>query len=332
MDQMTTRERFRAVMNFQPADRLPVVEWAMWWDETTDRWRRDGLADDIRGDDLRRHFGLEIWTQTGIGMGPVPNVTIVEPVIRTMDEYQALVADGLYPPTEQAVDPSHWQQYVAPQQAGDIVLWMTLDGPFWWPRILLGDQEMLLVYYDDPELMHRIISDMTAYHLRTLDEALKTVKPDFMTWAEDFSYKHGPLISRATFDEFLAPYYTAVADRLHEYDIPCIVDTDGNPTSAVPWFVDCGVDGLLPWEARAGCDVAAVREAHPKLLMIGGYDKTVMSRGEAAMRAEFERLLPTARTGGYIISCDHQTPPDVSLEDYKLYVRCFREYAEAAAV
>jgi len=40
---------------------------------------------------------------------------------------------------------------------------------------------------------------------------------------------------------------------------------------------------------------------------------------------------PPARTGGYIISCDHQTPPDVSLEDYKLYVRLFGEYAEAAA-
>jgi hypothetical protein len=27
-------ERFRAVMNFQPVDRLPRWEWAMWWDES----------------------------------------------------------------------------------------------------------------------------------------------------------------------------------------------------------------------------------------------------------------------------------------------------------
>ncbi len=27
-------ERFRAVMNFQPVDRLPRWEWAMWWDKT----------------------------------------------------------------------------------------------------------------------------------------------------------------------------------------------------------------------------------------------------------------------------------------------------------
>ena len=33
-------ERFRAVMDFQPVDRLPRWEWAMWWDETIANWRR----------------------------------------------------------------------------------------------------------------------------------------------------------------------------------------------------------------------------------------------------------------------------------------------------
>ena len=60
------------------------------------------------------------------------------------------------------------------------------------------------------------------------------------------------------------------------------------------------------------------------------FDKMTMNKGEAAMRAEFERLLPTAAKGGFIISCDHQTPPAVSYEDYKLYIRLFREYAERA--
>jgi uroporphyrinogen-III decarboxylase len=64
--------------------------------------------------------------------------------------------------------------------------------------------------------------------------------------------------------------------------------------------------------------------------MMGGYDKLVMSRGEAAMRMEFERLLPVMRTGGYIPSVDHQTPPEVSLENYRVYLRLFREYVERA--
>ena len=63
---------------------------------------------------------------------------------------------------------------------------------------------------------------------------------------------------------------------------------------------------------------------------IGCFDKMVMNRGESAMRAEFERLLPTAATGGLIVSCDHQTPPGVSYDDYRLYLRLFHEYAAKA--
>ena len=64
--------------------------------------------------------------------------------------------------------------------------------------------------------------------------------------------------------------------------------------------------------------------------MVGHFDKMTMNRGEQAMRAEFERLLPVMRSGGYIPSVDHQTPPGVSLENYKIYIRLFQEYTRKA--
>ncbi len=62
--------------------------------------------------------------------------------------------------------------------------------------------------------------------------------------------------------------------------------------------------------------------------MLGGFDKTVMHRGEAAMRQEFERLLPAIRSGGYIPAVDHQTPPDVSLETYRVFLHLLWEYCQ----
>jgi len=44
------------------------------------------------------------------------------------------------------------------------------------------------------------------------------------------------------------------------------------------------------------------------------------------MRAEFERLLPLMRSGGFIPSVDHQTPPHVTLDEYRLYRRLLNEY------
>ena len=65
--------------------------------------------------------------------------------------------------------------------------------------------------------------------------------------------------------------------------------------------------------------------------MIGHFDKMTMPHGEAAMRAEFERLLPAMRSGGFIPAVDHQVPPGVSLEQYRVYLRLLEEYCVRAA-
>ena len=36
-------------MGFQPVDRLPRWEWAMWWDKTIARWHAEGLPTRLTG-------------------------------------------------------------------------------------------------------------------------------------------------------------------------------------------------------------------------------------------------------------------------------------------
>ena len=52
----------------------------------------------------------------------------------------------------------------------------------------------------------------------------------------------------------------------------------------------------------------------------------VMPHGEKAMSNEFERLAPLMKTGAFIPSVDHQTPPGVSLEHYRIYRKLLDEY------
>ena len=54
-------------------------------------------------------------------------------------------------------------------------------------------------------------------------------------------------------------------------------------------------------------------------------------REDISIVAWRRRLLPVMRQGGFIAGMDHQTPPEVSLQDYRLYVRLLREYCEEAA-
>lgn len=327
---MTTRERFQAVMSFRPFDRLPIVEWASWWDQTIARWHRESLPAEITDRyDICRHFGLDVYYQGGIGVTrpgiPAPK-SHGAGIVRDMDEYER-IRQHLYPIP--AIDPVGWRRWRAEQEHGEAVLWFTLNGFFWYPRTLLGIEGHLYAFYDQPELMHRMNQDLVDWSIKAVDELCEVCIPDFMTFAEDMSYNHGSMLSKRQFDEFMAPYYRQITPRLKERRILSIVDSDGDITVPAAWFEEVGVDGMLPLERQAGVDVAEVRRLHPRMRFVGCFDKMTMNRGESAMRAEFERLLPTAAQGGLIISCDHQTPPGVSYDDYQLYLRLFKEYARS---
>lgn len=323
---MNTRERFHAIMDFKPVDRLPIIEWAAWWDKTIERWTGEGLPPGDRYQ-IARHFNLETYYQGWLPVSrpgcPVP-AAHGAPLIHSIDEYHA-IKQWLYPDSVTAIAP--WQQWGAEQQQGNAVIWLTLNGFFWTPRDLLGIENHLYAYYDQPELLHLICNDLLQYYRRVLSELFNICTPDFITFAEDMSYNGGPMVSENIFHEFIRPYYLQLTTWLREKGIRIIVDSDGDITQLAKWFDSCSIDGFLPLERQAGTDVAQLRANHPKFCFIGAFDKMTMNRGETAMRAEFERLLPTARQGGFIISCDHQTPPAVSLTDYQLYLKLFREYA-----
>lgn len=328
---MNTRERFHAVMNFKPFDRLPLLEWATWWDKTIERWHNEGLPANVTDThEICRHFGLDVYRQHWF---PVCAPDCPQPVshgsgiIESSEDYERILP-YLYP--EHPVDTQGWQKWAREQPREDVVLWFTVDGFFWFARHLLGIERHLYAFYDQPELMHRINSDLADWILKIIDQVCSICTPDFMTFAEDMSYNNGPMLSKDLFDEFMRPYYDRVIPALRKHGVISIIDSDGDIATPAHWFAEAGLEGILPLERQAGVDVASLRREHPKMKFIGHFDKMTMDKGENAMRAEFERLLPTAANGGFLISCDHQTPPGVSYQNYKTYVALFNEYSKKA--
>ncbi len=334
---LNARERFLRTMNFEPVDRMPMMEWATWWDKTLERWKGEGLTMPepepcmTQAEALQLQFGLDlhlqVWVTYRTDATPKP-ASFGAPVVSSMEEYER-IRPTLYP--ENPLDESRMRYIAEKQRRGEAITWITLEGPFWGPRKLLGIEPHLYAFYDEPELMHAINRDLAAYNVRMYRKVCEYFVPDFMTIAEDMSYNNGPMLSEALFDEFMLPYYQMMIPPMREKGTRVFIDSDGDITMALPWFARAGIEGILPLERQAGVDLELLRRTHPRFLFMGHFDKMTMPLGEAAMRAEFERLLPVMRQGGFVASVDHQTPPGVSLENYRVYLRLLREYAEKAA-
>lgn len=327
---MNTRERIQTVLNFGKPDRLPIVEWATWWNQTIQRWEQEGLPKGLSGLDIQRFFGLDILVQQWFTpkTGPLPPPAAFEkPMFESPADYLEYRRRG----SIHNVDAIHWPLFDAcraQHDAGDVAYWMTLEGYFWFPRTMLGVENHLYAFYDQPDFLHQLNRQQTDFNLAVLDRVTREHDIEFMTIAEDLSYNHGPMLSKQHFDEFLLPYYRELVPAIQSHGIKVFIDSDGDISSCLDWFIEGGIQGILPLERMAGVDVAQLRREHPDFLFMGGFDKRVMYQGEDAVRAEFARLLPVARTGGFIPSVDHQTPPQVSLEEYRQYLRVFREVAE----
>ena len=332
---MTARERFLKVMNFEkPDDRVPMIEWAPWWDLTLERWIREGMPGNLTDRESQEYFGLDamvlISARTLYGDHPRPKhhgapiivdekgYEELKPYLYTDESIELLIREA------KAIKEEH--------DKGRSVVRLWLDGFFWFPRTLFGIEEHFYAFYDYPDLMHRMNCDLADYNIRVMEELTTVLIPDMVGFAEDMSYNHGPMLSYELFKEFILPYYQRVIPYITKHSIKVLADSDGDITDMIPWLEEAGIEGVYPLERQAGVDLAKIRAEYPHFLMMGGYDKMVMSKGREAMRAEFERLLPVMKTGGFIPSVDHQTPPGVSLENYRIYLELFREYARKATL
>lgn len=332
---MKNTHRFDKVFAFaEDLDRTPVIEWAGWWDKTICNWREQGLPQQIKtGEDIKNYFGQDklhqFWLPIREGGCPRPK-SHGAPIIWDEKDYakikKHLYTDKLLKNIEHSIKDFLWEN-----KESDYAYWISMDGFFWYPRTLFGIENHLFAFYDYPELMQTINRDLCEYHKRCIELVYALITPKFMTFAEDMSYNGGPMISKEKYDKFMLPYYKELTPVLKAKGTKVLIDTDGDVEPLIPWFLEGGIQGILPLERMAGVDINRIRRSYPDLIMVGGYDKTVMHKGEDAMRAEFERILPVIRSGGYIPGIDHQTPPDVTMEDYQIYMRLLKEYSVKVA-
>jgi uroporphyrinogen decarboxylase len=359
------KDRFKGVFEYKNIDRVPNHEMFYWW-ATIERWHREGLPQDLGNHDveaLNSFFGLE--GQSGPYMKslpvksgfwpPFPERTIRREgdlvygddgmggvFVRTSDggesggrylsyplknrEDWEKLRPFLSPDTPGRFIPD-WDETIKEYSESECPVGIFIGSLYGWLRNWMGVKGISLAFYQDPEWVGEMMDTFVNLWISNIKKALKNIKVDFANWWEDMCYNQGPLLSVRHFEEFMVPRYLKVTKVLKEHGVSLnILDSDGNVGSLIPGWMKAGINCILPMEA--GCnDIYSLRETFgKKLLFIGGINKLSLIKGEKSIKRELDRLTPLLRDGGYLPMVDHWIPPEVSFNNYMLYLKMKNEW------
>jgi uroporphyrinogen decarboxylase len=207
-------------------------------------------------------------------------------------------------------------------------------GGYMYLRSLIGPADLLYKFYDEPELIHDCMKTWLEMGQAVISAHQKHLTIDELFLAEDICYNGGPLISPDMMREFLFPYYQELINGIKDRQIDKSrhlyfqIDTDGWATPTIPVYQELGMDVMSPFEVASGCDVVEIGKQYPDLVMTGGVDKRILAEGKDAIDRMVDRIFPAMQArGGYIPTCDHGVPEEVSYENYLHYRKRALEFA-----
>jgi hypothetical protein len=347
---VNNRESLKAILEGRRPRELCQFEWG-YWPETIQRWRREGMP--ARKEPWEA-AGITFYHRVPVQTRFLPEFEpavleesgetqiirdangIVQEVMKgrtafprflkhpvsSMADFEALKS-RLDPQTPGRFPPD-WPGAAHALENRDSILVMggTEISFFGWPRDLMGVENLLLAFHDQPRLIHAINEHQLAFLKALYSRILRDVQFDFIFIWEDMSFKNGPLISPAMIREFMLPYYRDFISFMKpKSGCKVLVDSDGDVRALIPLFIEAGVDGMLPFECAAGMDIREIRREYPDFILCGGIDKREIARGKQAIDRELETKLPLMfERGRYLPGMDHHVPPEVSWSDFLYYL------------
>ena len=358
---MTSHERFYHCMHYEPVDHVVDMEFR-YWDEVPLLWQKQGLPAGLNNDEqLELYFGLERRYRPPINVLLEPEFNIEEVEIKNgfryyYDEDHVLCrvsVDGVTTMPEHLDYPlksrKDWENIfkprLDPETPGrypddlaahmetilkkDYIPWLYAGSLFGRLRNFIGFEQICYMIYDDPGLVDEMIQHLTELTCEILERSLPFVqgKISIGHFWEDICFHSGPMISPQYFQDHLVPHYKQIVSILNRYGIDIIiVDCDGWIDPLIEGWLESGVNVMFPLERASGSDPVMLRKKYGReLLLMGGVDKRVIAKGGDDLVRALEYLAPLVEEGGYIPHCDHFVPSDVTLSNYRFYLKKKRE-------
>ena len=193
----------------------------------------------------------------------------------------------------------------------------------------IGQLNMLLWIGLHPDDIGHFAERINAWSLELARAQLEAADGllDGMLIAGDVAYTGNMFFSPDYWRKYFKPGLKAIADLAHERSMPVLYHGCGNVGQILEDYIEVGIDGYHPLEAKTGLDVIHLRrELGHRLTFIGNNDVRLWAEGDLEKLKPYTlRKLNAAKGGGYFFGSDHSVPSDVSGDTYDWLVNLVRE-------
>lgn len=202
---------------------------------------------------------------------------------------------------------------------------ISFPGPFWQLRDWCGFENLCMMMVEKPDFVMEMAVFWKDFVLEMMLRILGETGVDYVLISEDMAYKEKSMISPAMAEKFLFPAWSEWVDEIKRANEKVVmdIDSDGYIEELIPLWIKAGINCCCPVEIAAGNDLLSYRKKFGRSIAYrGGMDKRLIARGGPELEREMRRIIPPMlEDGGYIPSCDHGVPPDISWGNFVEYSR-----------
>ena len=201
-------------------------------------------------------------------------------------------------------------------------------GPFMQLREWLGFENLCIALIEQKDFLKEMISFYADFISILLEKILKKVKLDYVHVSEDMAYKGKAMISTEMVKDFFLPTWEQWGKITHDFGCPIYdIDSDGYIGGLIPIWIEAGFQITDPIEIAAGNNIIQYRKRFGnKIAYLGGIDKRAIAEGGKYIKQEIEKLKPVIKSGGFIPSCDHGIPNNVTWTNMLEYSKLLAKF------
>jgi uroporphyrinogen-III decarboxylase len=117
------------------------------------------------------------------------------------------------------------------------------SGTFEMTHFLMGMEDAMMNFYEEPECMHELIDFLTDYEIRYAQQIIERIKPDALFHHDDWGSQIASLLSPEMFKEFFLEPYKKAYGFWKDNGVELIVHhSDSYAANLVPYMIDMGID------------------------------------------------------------------------------------------